>query len=184
MKRILTIAFALTLVATSAFAQENYGWSISASSTDPAVNSGSVAPGLPASLYLHLDCTTIDGMAAMEADIAATGLLFLSFTPLNGVLNAGAATSLLLAVGGCPTDDFLAGAIGVLNLGAGGDVCLVPSAANGTNGTVDCDTIDPQLYDNAVVGFSTSGQQCVSGDCRVEVSVEAQSWGGVKSLYK
>ena len=183
MKRILTIAFALTLVATSAFAQtENYGWSISASSTDPGVNVGSVAPGLPASLYLHLDCTTIDGMAAMEANIAVNGLLFLSFTPLNGVLNAGAGPALLLAVGGCPTADFLAGTIGVLNLGAGGDVCLVPSAG-GTNGTVDCDTIAPTLYPNAVTGFTTQGDACVVGDCRL-VSVEAQSWGGVKSLYK
>ena len=184
MKRILTIAFALTLVATSAFAQDrSYGWSISASSTDPAQNVGQLPIGAPGSVYLHLDCTTVDGMSAMEADIVATGLLYLSFTPLNGVLNAGAGTALLLAVGGCPADDFLAGAIGVLDFGSGGDVCLVASAANGTNGTVDCDAVSPQLSDNAVTGFSTNGTQCSDGVCRI-VSVEPQSWGGVKSLYK
>lgn len=183
MKRILTIAFALTLVASSAMA-EDYGWSISASSTDPAVNTASVAPGLPANLYLHMACATVDGMSAMEADVQASGLLFLSFVPLNGTLNAGAGPALLLAVGGCPGAGFVAGALSVLNLGAGGDLCLVPSAANGTNGTVDCDTIDPMLSDNAVAGFSTSGNGCRTGDCGGSVSVEAQSWGGVKSLYK
>ena len=181
MKKILTIVFATLLVSSSAFAAD-YGWSISASSTDPDINSGSIAPGAPANTYLWLNCSPVDGISAVEADVQATGLLYLSFTPLNGVLNAGAATALLLAVGGCPTAPFLAGSISVLNFGSGGDICLVPSAANGTNASVDCDPINPQLSDNAIAGFSTSGGGCVTMDCTT--SVEPTSWSEVKGLYR
>ena len=181
MKKILTIVFATLLLSNAAFAAD-YGWSISGSSTDPEINSGSVAPGLPANLYLWLNCSPVDGISAVEADVQVNGLLFLSFVPLNGVLNAGASTALLLAVGGCPTAPFLAGSLSVLNLGAGGDICLVPSAANGTNGSVNCDSVNPLLFDNAIAGFSTSGAGCVSMDCTT--SVESTSWSEVKGLYR
>ncbi|MEZ5066953.1 MAG: hypothetical protein R3B81_19735 [bacterium] len=183
MKRILTIAFALTLVASSAFALD-YGWSISGSSTDATVNTGDLAAGLPSNVYLWLNCTTVDGISAMEARVDVQGLLFLSFTPMNGALNAGAGQELLLAVGGCPTDPFLIGSIGVLNLGTGGSLCLVPSTANGFNVSVDCDPIAPTTHENAVAGFATTGLTFCdnSGDC--VVSVEDTSWGNIKGLYR
>ena len=41
----------------------------SGSSTDPEVNSGSIAPGLPANVYLWLNCSPVDGISAVEADV-------------------------------------------------------------------------------------------------------------------
>ncbi|MCA9729214.1 MAG: hypothetical protein KC729_16120 [Candidatus Eisenbacteria bacterium] len=183
MKRILTIAFALTLVASSAFALD-YGWSISGSSTDARVNTGDIAPGLPGSVYLWLTCTTVDGVSAMEARVDVQGLLFLSFTPMNGALNAGAGQELLLAVGGCPREDFLIGSISVLNLGTGGSLCLVPSTANGFNVTVDCDAVNPVTHENAVAGFATTGLTFCDTSDQCTVSVEDTSWGNIKGLYR
>lgn len=181
MKKILTIAFATLLISNSAFAAD-YGWSISGSSTDPEINSGSIAPGAPQNTYLWLNCSPVDGISAVEADVVVNGMLFLSFVPLNGVLNAGSASALLLAVGGCPTAPFLAGSISVLNFGSGGDVCLVDSAANGLNASVNCDVVNPQLFDNAIAGFSTAGAGCMTLDCTT--SVESTSWSDVKGLYR
>ncbi|MCA9751267.1 MAG: hypothetical protein KC591_03685 [Gemmatimonadetes bacterium] len=95
-----------------------YGWSISASSTSPYANSGPLLPGL-SSLYLWLDCTTVDGWAAAEFRLESdnSNLLILSFVPLNGVLNAGTGTDILMAVGGCPESPFLAGSLLVLYTG-------------------------------------------------------------------
>ncbi|MCA9750881.1 MAG: hypothetical protein KC591_01705 [Gemmatimonadetes bacterium] len=162
----------------------DYGYSISASSTDPHVNMADIPAGLPASLYLWLDCTTFDGMSAMEMGVEVTGLLLLSFTPMNGVLNAGTAGSPLLAVGGCPSGPFLLGSFGVLNLGSGGQLCLGPSAANNWFVTVDCDPVSPQVHDSGVVGFSTPGGTfCDVFGCFPDY-VDPQSWSTVKGLYR
>lgn len=84
----------------------NYGWSISSSSVDPSVNQGALPIGL-GTLYLWLDCTEVDGMTAVEFGLQdSPELTLLGLTPLNGALNAGTAHEPLLAVGGCPTDDF------------------------------------------------------------------------------
>jgi hypothetical protein len=187
MKRILTIAFALSLVATGAFAQTyDYGWSLSGSMTDPGVNTGPVQP--VSTVYLWLTCTgSFGGWAAMEADLEfPAGWQNFGFNPLNGVLNAGTASALLLAVGGCPTEPFLCGSWSLFDAAAtGGSVCLVPSAANGYNVTVDCDPLNATTHDNAHVGyFAGTGTPCQvnNGDCTV--SVEDASWGSIKGLYR
>lgn len=92
-----------------------YGWSISASSTDPSVNSGALPVPL-ASLYLWFSCHTNDGMSAAEFDLVTTGkdIVHLSTDFLNGVLNAGTFDRPLLAVGGCPDSDFLAARLNMM----------------------------------------------------------------------
>lgn len=85
-----------------------YEYRISASDSDPNVNSGALPAGLN-SLYLWLSCTTDEGFAAAEFDLVTFGddLQHLSTTFLNGVLSAGTDTEILIAVGGCPEGEFL-----------------------------------------------------------------------------
>ncbi|MEZ5066617.1 MAG: hypothetical protein R3B81_17945 [bacterium] len=100
---------------------QDYGWSISSSSTDPFLHSGPLVPGL-SNLYLWFECTInsgFDGWAAAEFRLESdnSNLLILSFVPMNGVLNAGTGTEVLMAVGGCPQAPFLAGSLLVLYTG-------------------------------------------------------------------
>ena len=178
---ILTILLSLSLAGT-AFAQNQYGWSISNSTTDPFSNTGTATNGV-ASLYLWYECSTLDGMSAAEFDIAATGTVsHLATTPTNGYLNAGGASNLLLAVGGCPAGPIIACNLLVLDLP--GELCIVASAANGENGTVDCQSV-PTLFPNTTNGYSsTGGSTCVHGNPLCEPdAVESFSWGTIKGLY-
>ncbi|GJM43709.1 MAG: hypothetical protein DHS20C21_05510 [Gemmatimonadota bacterium] len=186
MKRILTIACLLSLVVASGAMAEDYGWRLSFSNTDPADSTATVPATTPHSVYLWLNCTNLDGMSAAEftAQFPA-GFFGHGFTPMNGVLNAGNATNLLLAVGGCPMRPFLAGEFGpYLDFtGAGGSWCLVPSPT-GNNVTVDCDPVSPIAHDNAITGCATNGNAiCRTGTCE-PVSVEGTSWGSIKTLYR
>jgi len=190
MKRfVLVMTVALLAVVPVAQAQNFFGWTVSNSSTDPFVNSGSIGPGpsmFAGNLYLWLDCDgTGNGMAAAEMDVvelrgagAPTG-----FSPLSGFLNAGSATALLLAVGGCPQGPVLAGAFSV-----GPDaflpdieICLVPSAANNRNITVACGGTG---YDNFVHGFAKTGGVTCAEFFECGLTVTDGSWGKVKSLFR
>ena len=183
MKRILTIAFALTLLASSAFA-EDYRWTISASTTDPLVNTGSPVPGF-VDYYLWLECTsTLGGAASADMGIVVNTLFYSSFTPQPGVLNFGAGQNLVLGLGGCPDAPFMAGTIAVADFsGAGGNLCLGNNSETGNNVTVDCDPVVPVTHANAYVGFASDGSTpCDFGTCLV--SVESDSWGSIKGLYR
>ena len=192
MKRFMTILVVAMLAVVPAAMAQNFGWTVSNSTTDPLSNTGPIGAGpsmFAGNLYLWLFCDgTGFGMAAMEADVvelrgggAPTG-----FGVLNGFLNAGTATALLLAVGGCPTGPVLAGAFSV-----GPDaflpdieICLVPSAANNRSITVAC---GGSGFNNNVIGFAkTSAASCVDGDSSTlcGVSVESSTWGQIKGLYR
>ncbi|MCA9751265.1 MAG: hypothetical protein KC591_03675 [Gemmatimonadetes bacterium] len=97
---------------------DDYGWSISSSSTNSSLFSGPLSSNIDY-LYLWLTCTTTEGIAAMECGLESDNTVFvpLAFEPMNGALNAGTATHLILAVGGCPREPFLIGRILVLYLG-------------------------------------------------------------------
>src|SRR5512134_128990 len=101
-----------------------YRWTISVSDTDPFVNCASVV-GKTRTFYLWLECCNLpdaleDGMASAEFDIVTTGgLIHVATTPLNGFLNAGTTSSLLLAVGGCPCGPIVAASLVVVDQGAG-----------------------------------------------------------------
>ena len=97
-KTTIWIALITFLIAGSAPA-EDYGWSLSGSSTDPNVNTGPAVASTPFFVYLWLVCSPIDGISATEFSMS-TGFFDAGFTPLNGVLNAGNSVDLLLAVGG------------------------------------------------------------------------------------
>jgi hypothetical protein len=185
MKRSLTIlaALAILVTASSAFGQAQFGWTISGSSANPDANTGA-ATNTVATLYLWLQCGTGQGMASAEFDLGTGGSMsVLAFTALNGFLNAGGATNLLLAVGGCPNGPVVAGSVLVLDLP--GDVCIVPAAANGNNVTVECGTL--ALIANDYRGYANLGPPCDSTPsvtlCDI-YAVEDDSWGSIKSLYR
>ena len=183
MKRFMTTVSVLAILAmaSSAFGA-TFGWTISGSVTDPDVNTGVATNGV-ASLYLWLDCGIGNGMASAEFDLCAVGINPLAFTTMNGFLNAGGATNLLLAVGGCPNGPIVAGSILVLDLP--GNICPCPAAANGNNVTVECATLALVLNDYR--GYASVGVPCETNAniplCE-PVSVEDGSWGSIKSLYR
>jgi hypothetical protein len=85
-----------------------FGWTISGSATDPLYNQ-SAQPLGTGQLFLWYYCTFDRyGLAAAEFDVGGT-IAVHSFTPMNGFLNAGDATHLRLAVGGCPMGPIVAG---------------------------------------------------------------------------
>ena len=87
---------------------DRFGWTISGSQTSPYENTAA-APGGTGQLYLWYVCGSHpQGLASSEFDVGGT-IAVHSFTPLNGFLNAGDATHLLLAIGGCPMGPILAG---------------------------------------------------------------------------
>jgi len=100
---------------------------------------------------------------------------------MNGFLNAGTATHLLLAVGGCPNAPVVAGNILILHF-APLAVCL-----DGANVTVDCSP-NPQAWPHNVAGYADAGLPlCLTdtpGGCLLVTSLESQSWGTIKSLYR
>jgi hypothetical protein len=188
MKRLLTILTVAVLVAAPAAMAQSFGWTVSNSTTDPYSNTGSIAPGpsmFAGNLYLWLTCDWAGGgMAAAEMDVAELrgGGLPTGFTPMNGFLNAGNPTALLLAVGGCPTGPVLAGVftVGPDQFIADIEICLVPSAANNRNITVACGGVG---YNNISNGFAkTSQASCYDNACE-GISVESSSWGRIKNLY-
>lgn len=175
MFRPFPLVVACFLLASAAAATEHqYGWTISESSTDPLDNSGFFTPGLQ-TLYLWYYCSTVEGMTQAEFDLVPSGTLgadVLSTVAMNGFLNAGTATSLLLAVGGCPTGPVVAAAILVL-WSAPTEICLAPSSSSGNNGTEDCQT-NPVLHPNSWVGYSNTGSPpCSSPEALCEPSLPA-----------
>jgi hypothetical protein len=183
MKRFLTILFVLTFAA-SAYGLE-FAWTLSDSSTDPLSNTGTAVAGL-VNVYLWYYCTSnAQGLASAEFDIAGSAVP-LSFTPAGGFLNAGGATNLLLAVGGCPSGPIMAGTFLYYDVtGAGFNACIVPSAANALNVSVNC--VELQIYPNDYAGYANDGTApCQSGDPSLFclIAVENASWGNIKSLYR
>ena len=187
MKRWYILAAFAIVLGQMAVAQAQtfrYGWTISKSDTDPFVNTGSPTGGID-TLYLWYQCNVGDGMSA--ADLAATGSLAppIAFNVANGFLNAGSASSLLLAVGGCPPGPIVAGSWLILH-SAPGDLCLGPGGQP-TPVTVDC-SVNPSAHPADYVGYSDTGAPCEhyeTGSSLCETtSVDESSWGMIKGLYR
>ena len=89
-----------------------FGWTISASDADPRVTAAAI--GGQQTLYLWLLCTSClrppSGVSAAVFDLIGT-IPVQSFTPVNGFLNAGTDTAVLLAVAGCPRGPIVAAEI-------------------------------------------------------------------------
>lgn len=195
MRRILFGSFitvALVGFASSAAAQ-SFGWTISNSESSPYSNTGSIDDGPTPDtgrLYLWYSCTThIGGLAAAEFDVVEKngGPVPTGFVPRNGFLNGGGPTALQLVAGQClMTDAVLAGEF-LLPADASIpeiELCIVPSELNGRDVSVTCDS---SIYENDNIGFAKPGQPCSSIPSSTlcpTYTVNAETWGEVKSLYR
>jgi len=180
-RRFLCLVAAIGLLgAGTAAAQIRYGWTISNSTVDPLSNRGTPTSSVT-TLYLWYACSDGDGMTAAEFGIESNGITHLATTPVNGFLNAGGTTNLLLAVGGCPERPMLAANLLVVD--TGGTLCFIPSTDHGVRGTVNCDQIRPALYGFDWIGYSSRGDPCRSGSL-CQSDLEPQAWGTIKGRYK
>lgn len=177
-----TVIAAVLLTVASADAEE-YLWTISASDTDPYVNTGPPAAGV-ATLHVWLACSTM-GMSAAIFELGWEGITPLAFTPCCGFLFTGAPSEcLLLATGGCPSGPIRAGELLVLDpTGAGGRIWPITCRHEDLNYTVDCDP-DPQIHLNAWIGYASDGSPPASQGTCGPISVEGTSWGRVKDSYR
>jgi hypothetical protein len=178
MRPLLTIVPLVVLVmAPAATAVNRYNWTISSSPVHPLANNALPTFGI-FNLYLWLHCAEPGGVAAAEFDIQGPVSAVLAFTAMNGFLNAGGATNLLLATP-CNAGPVVAGSWLCLSLP--GEFCLVPSV-NGKNVGVDCVVFAEHV--NSVNGF-VNGEAWPScyDPCLLDY-VEPASWGRVKSLFR
>jgi hypothetical protein len=140
-------------------------------------------------LYLWYTYNSPDGLSAADISVASDppgSVSVLAFTPMNGFLNAGSATNLLLAVGGCPNGPLLTGSWIVNIVDAEFNLCL-----GGLNVSVNCD-VSPLPFLNDHLGYANNSVlECCGGFewfiCGVTcgpVSVESESWGRIKSQYR
>ncbi|MGQ0721314.1 MAG: hypothetical protein ACT4PE_07035, partial [Candidatus Eiseniibacteriota bacterium] len=151
MKRWMTILVSLLVAAlpTAASAQTGfYEWSVSASISDPNMtNPPNPGAGIQ-TLYLWLvdQCypDASSGLAAAQLRLvsnnAPSSWAILAFTAMNGFLNAGNATDLLLA-SPCTTAPVVAGSV-LINASGPGRVGLTLTDGTGGGGVkaagVDC----------------------------------------------
>jgi hypothetical protein len=191
------VALALAVLVVTAAPAQEFGWTISASSTDPFVHRASPSR-TPASadLYLWLYCAwTFGGLEGLEAGVGGS-LALQEVTPLNGCWSASTPTELLLAAPNCPYGPVLIARLTVLDPGGGGTFYLVPSSNNRIL-SVPCSG----TASTAWIGFASDGSVPLyegvgcSGDqsclCNPPVpptavggDVGGSTWGRVKGLYR
>ena len=194
---MIPIVLALLLMPVVALGQVGYyDWSVSFTNTSMYDNTGADLAGV-GTVYLWVECCNIDGSVANPGMSAAEMRLHgfdswsvLAFTANTGAgfLNAGGATDLALAVGGCPVGPVVAGDI--LVSGAAGGVWIgstdnVPGAA-----TVDCGPgfsawEFPQWvrYHGCRSAGGTGPLQDFGSGCS-GTTVETSSWGTIKAIYR
>ncbi len=212
MRRALACVLALLVPSAPASAAQ-YGWSISASDIDPHVHTGGNATGF-GHLYLWYECNLDAGLSSVDLSLAAVGVAVVGFTPLNGFVNAGSATHLLLAVASCPNAPVLAGQIPVIFSGVPASLCIDPGGI-----AVDCipsvwpiytvgwDALSPPSCDERVPDGLLCAPYCHQDICHPDlgcipgicvrcgsctpcdascppVAVQPTPWGSVKALYR
>lgn len=137
-------------------------------------------------VYLWYVCGQPGGLAAAAFDVSVPdGVLNFGFTALNGFLNAGGASQLILAIGGCPVGPLLAGRWTLFGL-APGDICLVESSLVGGRTAADCSAPTPGIWPIRATGFRWSHDgtaACNDAPCGATV-VEPVTWGRTKGLYR
>jgi hypothetical protein len=150
------------VVETARFEQFGADLAISASAVDPFENTAAPA-GAPRQLHLWVTCAD-EGVSALEVTtLPSGGLTVVAFAPGQYVLNAGDASHLLLAVGGCPVETpFRLGSWTVID--EGGSLCLgeQPPALFAV---VECRLPNPGLVlGPRTIGFSSAGAPCQAGE--------------------
>lgn len=148
-------------------------FSISSSATDPLVNS-SQPTGQLRNLYLWAVCVD-DGISALQLE--ATGATPLAFTSMNGVLNAGTAGELLLAIPACPYGNPLNVVLGSWIVEDTGVSLCVASGEDAI--AVGCGQAPVSMTDVTVHGFSSTG----AGPCTVGGTTCEGAPGGPGGMF-
>ncbi len=185
----LLVGAAILTPVGPAFSQELYGWTISASNTDPFVQTASPEQGFY-SLYAWLVCINADefGFAGFRLDGSLIDRVagVVSIPPFGVVMKSGFELAPYVDVGPCLTT----GMYPVLEIfvlddtGSGGDLCFVETDS-GANESCNCDSGVPTCFPHAVRGFASDGTTpCMVGNCQGPISIEAESWGGMKGRYR
>jgi hypothetical protein len=132
-------------------------------------------------------------MSAAEMDVNVNGdfSLIAGFSVSNGFLNAGTSNEkLLLVVGGCPAGPVVAGSYQILIGGAGeGTIGLRESTDNNWAVVVECVGKDGWFWPTSMrfQGAGTTGGGTIQNHgagCGGVVSVESETWGAIKGLYR
>ena len=190
-KALVVIILWLAFAAWSApSAADPYGWTISASSTDPFVNTIPFSLGLH-TYYLWLACCDLpagmqQGLTAAEFSLFSQGGTIFAFTPMNGFVNDGTTLDLRLSVDGCPCGPVVAGSI-LTHDSTPGIYCIGPTI-DGYLRTSHCE-MPPTWLPIDWTGLDTGGGACAEGmTCAGPVSVgnglETNTWGRAKNLYR
>jgi len=165
----------------------NVAWTISASDQDPFATSTTLPTSSISTVHLWLACAYYfpEGITAAEFSIVTTpNLLHLATTPVNGFLNAGTVSDLLLAVGGCPVGPVVAADLLVLAVTDTPATMCIGVSSNGNKVVVDCDP-QPHLWDFSWTGLAVNGADpCSKGSLCFVVGLEEKSWGSIKALYR
>jgi len=182
----------LAISSTAQSAGNPYGWTISASSTDPYVNIAA-ATGGPATFFLWLACSELpphsdgtprqQGFSGAEFALIFSGPIHLGTTTSCFSTNIPGSPDFTIFCPGCPGSPSVVAQLLVLNLP--GTICFAPSIEHGVLGTVDCE-LKPTLWGMDWIGMSTLGTAPCSTEplCQGPVSTGDVSWGQVKSLYR
>lgn len=186
----LTCLLALLTLAPEAPAQdEYYVWLISDSQTNPLSNFGN--PATYRVLYLWFWCDTENGLSGATMDLSVPpGTTVEGFYPMNGFVNAGGATDLLVGDVMCRQGPVVVGHW-VTFWDGPGNYCLVPSSWSGKLEAAHCEDAPPYYYPIRQVGFSVGvpepicyDQIAASLSCMATVGNGESSWGRTKSLYR
>jgi hypothetical protein len=157
--------------------EHGFLWVMSASATDAGDNWRPWLEFPLWNLYLWMMASDeVNGLSAAEFALEVPpGVLNLAFVPQSGFLNAGDATHLLLAVGGCPRGPVVAGYWNLFTSSWGDEVGSYTLGAPGTLDprTLDCTNPAPLIYPLQVVPFVVG-----------TVAIEPVSWGHLKALYR
>jgi hypothetical protein len=179
MGRSAVVALLLSVLPCSAKA-ELYQWSLSASATDPFVNTTAPSPPGLQTIHLWLACSEVGAIwAEFDFEVSPSDLL-VQIDPIGPYTFAPTYGFYLLECTMAPTR--VAELSIIDGAGDGFTACFIPSSTQ-TLGTVDC-AVKPQLHPMAFVGFASDGTSpCSQGQCSGAVPVDGASWGSVKALY-
>lgn len=163
---------------------------LSASASDPFVNSGPVS-GSTLDLYLWLVCeeSGLDGVWSVSCEFTPPpGVVTLGFDPLGGCLNAGDDTDVLLAIPGCPQGPQTLGVWYVMST-MSGSYCLGPHPEWGLATGTYCDCLSCFTPGRVrQIGYAAGGgtATCIQteGFACGPTSVDPSSWGRVKALFR
>lgn len=183
MRKLAFVVSALVAMGPVSALAGAFGWSISASSVDPCVNTGVASNGI-ASLYLWYTYDTGSaGLVGGSGNFVASGSLqLLAFSPRSPFLTSGPVDHVLLVAGGCPTGPIVAGDLVIVDYP--GALCF-----EFFDGPYAC---GPEPGVAVITGYSTVGEPCVNdggvpgadGCHAPPVTVGRNSWGPVKNLYR